>query len=482
MANGNPFAITPAGDMSQGLAGLSNVLAQVGEQRQQQQLLDQQAAQKRAQQEEVQAAFDSGDPMAMADVSLKYPDMRESIDQATGMREDFQREDMQQFLTKLMTNPQEADQLYQQRIRKLEAQGRDPSETIASYQKFQEDPEAAMQGNEIMFATRFPEEYKSMQEAMAGPEAEDRPTPYTDIGKITSDLQAGLIDEEQAGNLIEQAGRPTGEGDQRDRKIASLANMLRGAEGIENPEELATKWHDGVLDVEVLDSGFVRMIDGEAVLRGEGDKAVYELPINALQGVETEAAQPDQGLYDLADETAGIGSGLSEMWGRIAGQVGAPVPENTLEARQTMNAAGQRLINALRQNPRYTEGEANRLQQEVNITPNVFDSPDALRARMRSIDSSLRTRLEQENAAANDPQMPADSRAGARDAARNIENFLDLLQVPQAVKDSDLTPEFIGELNPDAARDMVRNRLTDEQINNLSDEQYNLLMEKVRGQ
>lgn len=259
---------------------------------------------------------------------------------------------------------------------------------------------------------------------------------------------------------------------QRDEKIAALAGRLRGS--VDNPEELATQWVDGVLDVEILDSGFVRLIDGEAVLRGEGDKAVYELPINALQGAE-EVETPDRGLYEMADETPGFSSGAQEVYGRVANQFGLPAPENTMEARQTLRMAGQELVRALQQNPRYSEGERKAIAEEISIGPSVFDSPASLRSRMRSIDTNLRRRLRQEESIANDPQMPEDARAGARVASTNIENFLNILQVPQMP--DEITLETIEPMDATSARRMISN-MSDEELDNLPDDVYEALRSK----
>ena len=278
------------------------------------------------------------------------------------------------------------------------------------------------------------------------------------------------------GELIREisASKEGGTDDQREMKIKSLAGMLGDA--VPNSRDLATKWVDNVLDVEVLDSGFIRLIDGEAILRGDTENAVWEVPVNSLK-VDEEPEATSIGLYGLAGETPGLLSGFKELFGRLGGQVGLPVSEDTLEARQTMQMAGQELVRALQQNPRYSEGERKAIAKEISIAPSVFDSPDSLRSRMRSIDTNLRRRLEQNTATANDPQMPEDARASARESARNISNYLDILQVPEKVSFNELTPDFTRDIDRSTARRIINN-LSDEELNNLPDEVYQSLKGK----
>jgi hypothetical protein len=87
-------------------------------------------------------------------------------------------------------------------------------------------------------------------------------------------------------------------------------------------------------------------------------------------------------------------------------------------------------------NPRFPVGEINRLKEEINIEPKLLDNPKLMRARMKSVDRSLRVRLDKELRSSADPNLPAQSRRDALDAVVNISNFLGTLGVPTTIKGS----------------------------------------------
>lgn len=156
-------------------------------------------------------------------------------------------------------------------------------------------------------------------------------------------------------------------------------------------------------------------------------------------------AQPPQGqdinLYSLADDTAGFISGGHALYGASPLAQIFGVHKNTekvLEARQTMETSKRDLIRALSVNPRYAVGEMNDIAKEVNIAPSIWDSPDALRSRMRSISQSLQKRVYQETRAANDRSLPVATRQAALQSANDLRNFLDILGAPEAEQGNDI--------------------------------------------
>lgn len=141
-------------------------------------------------------------------------------------------------------------------------------------------------------------------------------------------------------------------------------------------------------------------------------------------------------LYELADKTAGAVSAVKDMYGRVAGQFGLPVPAETTKARQTMEVEKNALLRALSNNPRFPVGEMERLEKEINISPSMFDSPQSLKARMESIGQSLTRRLADEQRAAQDLTLPVEARKAALEAANNIRNFVARLGVPSGQQNS----------------------------------------------
>ena len=146
-------------------------------------------------------------------------------------------------------------------------------------------------------------------------------------------------------------------------------------------------------------------------------------------------AAPRQTLYEMAGTpfTTGAAPAAAAAAQGVLGQVGANVvsPEFT-ERRQAFGNAQGELIRSLAINPRFPVAEMERIRREINIEPSVTTDPQTLQARMRSIDSSLRTRLANEERAAGDTSLPVETRRNAATAANDIRNFLEVLGAPQA--------------------------------------------------
>jgi hypothetical protein len=147
--------------------------------------------------------------------------------------------------------------------------------------------------------------------------------------------------------------------------------------------------------------------------------------------------RPNQTLYELAGTPFTTGVGPSVMSGvqGLLGQVGLNVVSPGLtERRQAFGTAQGELIRSLSINPRFPVAEMERIRSEVNIEPGVMTDPQTLLARMRSVDTSLRARLANEERAANDATLPVDARRDAATAANDIRNFLSTLGVPQTAE------------------------------------------------
>ena len=146
------------------------------------------------------------------------------------------------------------------------------------------------------------------------------------------------------------------------------------------------------------------------------------------------APRPPQTLYELARTpfTTGVAPAVAQAAQGLLGQVGANVvPPELTERRQAFGNAQGELIRSLAINPRFPVAAMERIRSEINIEPGLLVDPQTLQARMRSIDGSLRTRLANEERAANDVTLPVETRRNAATAANDIRNFLTVLGVPQ---------------------------------------------------
>jgi hypothetical protein len=108
-----------------------------------------------------------------------------------------------------------------------------------------------------------------------------------------------------------------------------------------------------------------------------------------------------------------------------------PEVPDVVENRQMYAIAANEMIRSLSLNPRFPVAEMERIRKEVNISPGAFTSPEAMRQRMQGVDRGLRMRLDNERRAMTDPNLSADAQSGAAIAVKDIENFLNILGVPQ---------------------------------------------------
>lgn len=170
----------------------------------------------------------------------------------------------------------------------------------------------------------------------------------------------------------------------------------------------------------------------QTALAGEAGAALPEATEEATP--ETPTMTP---LWDQARDVSGvvpsIMAGLSGPVSQVFGEEGAAT--GVIASRQNFTNAKNDLIRALSINPRYPVGEIKRLEKEINIEPNAWDSDTTLRTKMKSVDAYLRNRIANEQRAAADTSLPVQSRRDAAASATQIANFLSVLGVPQGTQD-----------------------------------------------
>lgn len=158
-------------------------------------------------------------------------------------------------------------------------------------------------------------------------------------------------------------------------------------------------------------------------------------PVDATQEEAEAAEQVSQQttLWEMAgDDVTGFMPALQETAQGITGQMGVDVAsDELLENRQTFRSAKNELIRSLSINPKFPVKEIERINREVNIEPGAFTDERTLRARMKSVDRYLRNRLENERQAAENDELPAKTREAAAQAAKDIQNFLEIMGVPE---------------------------------------------------
>lgn len=163
----NPFYVDPGNDFSSGLSGLSGTLANIrqgrvvaAEQQRRQRAEDEQKQRQQEASAAAQQAYQSGDPDAMAKVSLQYPEIAQNLHQVVGLNDERKVKEAAGFARDLlMASPDQREAIFQNRIQTLQDQGRDPAHTARAYQAYQQDPNRALQGIELDWAAGDPKGY-----------------------------------------------------------------------------------------------------------------------------------------------------------------------------------------------------------------------------------------------------------------------------------------------------------------------------------
>jgi hypothetical protein len=208
--------------------------------------------------------------------------------------------------------------------------------------------------------------------------------------------------------------------------------------GIPRPEAIALADSKATLEINPYTGKMVYKND----LTGES----YEVAMQGgTAGTDVPAPQPDQTLYNLAEQGTGPGPVTQDLISRGLTLFGVASDMEPTEAMQTINTAKNEMIRALSINPRFPVGEINRLSEEINLAPGFLTSSATMRSRMESIDRSLRLRLKQAERDANDPSLSREIRQSQGDNAVAIRNFITQMGVPQgqgAAPQAQITPEM----------------------------------------
>jgi hypothetical protein len=168
---------------------------------------------------------------------------------------------------------------------------------------------------------------------------------------------------------------------------------------------------------------------GEARVLDKTTGRVAVVPAENLQDFENVPAPKDgQGLWDAALAGTGPFSALRAASALPTAYMGVFEPKKTVESRQRLNLASNKLVRALRETRAFAE--AKWIESEINVKPSVFVHPEVMRRRMVTLHHQLTLWKAQRDRDAMDPKLPSDERANSKVASREIQNFLSELAVP----------------------------------------------------
>lgn len=267
MATNNPFYVDPGNDFGSALSGLSGTLSNIRQDRvvaaEQKRKADADAYKMQRQQEASEAAaaaYQSGNPEEVARVSFKYPEIAKNIHEAIGLSDERKVKEASGFARDvLLAKPEQRESIFQQRIKSLRDEGRDPTHTEQAYQQYLQDPNGAMQGIELDWAAGAPNEYKVVsdrekakaKEALAR-EKMDREDSRFDRGEAGKNSRAAMSAADRA--LTRQIAALTAQ------QGATMNDLKRQELGLKI-EEKQNKLDQSKLDTKKAEDSAVANID-----------------------------------------------------------------------------------------------------------------------------------------------------------------------------------------------------------------------------
>ena len=159
---------------------------------------------------------------------------------------------------------------------------------------------------------------------------------------------------------------------------------------------------------------------------------VTNAAVSASLAPDPGAGESSLNLYKIAETTTGLFPAIQAAAQRVTGQVGIDVADpQLLENIQTFQTAQSDIRRSMRTAPKFLASEMAMLDKEIDIAPSAFKDRTTLLAQLRSVDKSIRNRLEGISKSINDPNLPADEVSAALRLQKDLINFLRNLNVPQ---------------------------------------------------
>lgn len=259
--------------------------------------------------------------------------------------------------------------------------------------------------------------------------------PYSTIGKLQADLNAGRISQEQ----YQQAASGIGDGSDLDElgfpASGSISQRRRAleAQGIDRNTALGIA--SGRYNVSVNPANGERVIidvaTGELRPLQQPD---YAGQVEAPQTAQGQPQSPEGGLYEQAGQATGLDSTLGNIMSNTVGQFWGAVGEagtfpGIVQAGQEFELFKRDLIRSLSLNPRFPVAEQKRIE---NLLPRgALTSDGTLKSALRSLDAEL-ARIERDlTSAMSNPNTPVAQRQADMQTLRGVQAARARLGVPE---------------------------------------------------
>jgi len=136
-------------------------------------------------------------------------------------------------------------------------------------------------------------------------------------------------------------------------------------------------------------------------------------------------------LYGSISQGTGLMSGIKAGFARIFGQVGAPVSEDTLAARNTLRGVMQPAVDALAQTDRLGVESVKRVEKFANFEPSIWNSADAMMVDAFSLAEDAKIWLRQAEIERDNRSLPEAERALAAKDVTALTNMIEVMGMPE---------------------------------------------------
>jgi hypothetical protein len=134
------------------------------------------------------------------------------------------------------------------------------------------------------------------------------------------------------------------------------------------------------------------------------------------------------GLYMMADMLRGPKGAVGRLGANFPG---IPLARQDFQRAKTEAELMQRkMVNALRTNPRYAEGERKDLAQSIDITASGFGNPDSYRTDLETIDAYMADEIQYWQNILNSPQTTGSDRRSALQFIPLMQQYRERINVP----------------------------------------------------
>lgn len=277
--------------------------------------------------------------------------------------------------------------------------------------------------------------------------------------------EGSIVQRNSDGKLAVRHEPDSGSVDQREREIRDFQQDLMRNTDLSEQEarEKAIRYVDGRARVEVSEDGSSAMLVDEVALASGEENAVQRIQLRQPDQPERPEFDPQQTLFEQADEATGPSGTVLSTTARIPGREPSESERRAIEARRAFELTENEIARGLVINDKFPVRERQAVIDAVNISPSFFDTEEAMRARLVAADRFLRSRLQQAERDASDESLPEDTREAQRANASAIRNAVDRLGVPEAGGDiSRITPDSLLEMGSAQSRFVIDNMTTDE--------------------